>query len=178
MGVVVMGPVGGGRLRVPSEIIQKLIPGGAKSSAELAFRFVISNPNVNCALSGMGSMAMVEENAGVASNQAGLSDDEVVAINAAMEQNKKLAELYCTGCSYCMPCPQDVNIPLNFQLMNYHRVYGLTNFARQEYHKIGTTPWMKAKRADTWFECGECEEKCPQKLQIREQLQETAAALG
>jgi predicted aldo/keto reductase-like oxidoreductase len=178
LGVVVMGPVGGGRLGAPSEVIRNLIPGGARSNAELAFRFVFSNPNVTCALSGMGSLAMVEENARVASNQAALNADEVLAINAAMEQNKRLAELYCTGCSYCMPCLQEVNIPLNFQLMNYHRVYGLTEYARQEYQKIGTNPWMKGKRADACIECGECEEKCPQKLQIREQLQETAAALG
>jgi len=95
-----------------------------------------------------------------------------------MEQNKKLAELYCTGCKYCMPCPNDVNIPLNFQLMNYHRVYGLTDYARREYQKIGTNPWMKGKRADECIECGECEDKCPQKLHICEQLKETAAALG
>lgn len=178
LGVVVMGPVGGGRLGAPSEVIRNLIPGGARSNAELALRFVYSNPNITCALSGMGNLDMVEENARVASNQAALSADEVLAITAAMEQNKRLAELYCTGCSYCMPCPQEVNIPLNFQLMNYHRVYGLTEYARQEYQKIGTNPWMKGKRADACIECGECEEKCPQKLQIREQLQETAAALG
>jgi uncharacterized protein len=178
LGVVVMGPVGGGRLGVPSAVIQRLIPGGAKSSAELALRFVLTNPNITCALSGMGSRSMVEENTVVASNASELSEGEVTAINAAMAQNRKLADLYCTGCSYCMPCPQEVNIPLNFELMNYHRVYSLTDYARQEYTKIGTNPWMKGKRADECIECGECEEKCPQHLNIREQLKETAAALG
>ena len=178
LGVVVMGPVGGGRLGMPSAKIQKLIPGGAKSSAELALRFVLANPNVTCALSGMSTTGMIEENALVASNDSALNADEVLGLTAAMEQNKKLADLYCTGCKYCMPCPQEVNIPLNFELMNYHRVYGLTEYARQEYQKIGTMPWMEGKRADACIECGECEEKCPQKLPIRVQLQETAAALG
>ena len=107
-----------------------------------------------------------------------MSQVEIAALNAAMEQNRTLADLYCTGCAYCMPCPSEVNIPVNFQLMNYHRVYGLTDYARQEYAKIGTTPWVKGKRADECIECGECEEKCPQHLNIREQLIETAAALG
>jgi predicted aldo/keto reductase-like oxidoreductase len=178
LGVVVMGPVGGGRLGVPSEVIQKLIPGGAKSSAELALRFVLTNPNITCALSGMGNLQMVEENTVVASNVAELSEAEISALNGAMEQNRKLADLYCTGCSYCMPCPEEVNIPLNFQLMNYHRVYALTDYARQEYKKIGTNPWMTGKRAEECIECGQCEEKCPQHLNIREQLKETAAALG
>ncbi len=77
-----------------------------------------------------------------------------------------------------MPCPNEVNIPLNFELMNYHRVYGLTEYARQEYHKIGAEEWMPGKRAADCLECGDCEEKCPQKLPIRDQLRETAAALG
>ncbi len=178
LGVVVMGPVGGGRLGAPSEVIQKLIPGGAKSSAELALRFVISNPDVACALSGMGNMQMVDENVETASNESKLSSAEIAAVNAAMEQNKKLSELYCTGCNYCMPCPQEVNIPLNFQIMNYHRVYGLSSYAKEEYKKIGTSEWMKGKRADECIECGVCEEKCPQKIKIRKQLKETAEAMG
>jgi predicted aldo/keto reductase-like oxidoreductase len=178
LGVVVMGPVGGGRLGMPSEVIQRLIPGGAKSSAELALRFVFANPNVSCALSGMSTLKMVEENTTTASVDSVLSEAEVQAVNAAIEQHKKLADLYCTGCSYCMPCPQEVNIPVNFQIMNYHRVYGLTEYARQEYQKIGIEDWMPGKRADACIECGECEEKCPQKIEIRRQLQETHAALG
>lgn len=77
-----------------------------------------------------------------------------------------------------MPCPNDVNIPLNFRIMNYHRVYNLTDYARQEYSNIGTNEWSKGKKADECIECGLCEEKCPQKIEIRKQLKETAKALG
>jgi predicted aldo/keto reductase-like oxidoreductase len=178
LGVVIMGPVGGGRLGAPSEVIQKLMPGKAASNAELALRFVLTNPNVSCALSGMGSMAMVEENARVASNSAPLSADELARVNASMDENKKLAELYCTGCNYCMPCPQGVNIPMNFQFMNYHKVYGITEYARAQYALIGTNDWMKGKKASECTQCGACEKKCPQKIAIRRQLKETAEALG
>jgi predicted aldo/keto reductase-like oxidoreductase len=178
LGVVIMGPVAGGRLGQPSEAIRKLMDGKLDSSAEIALRFVIANKNVSCALSGMGSMEMVEENARTASDETPLSDAELAKIKAAMEQIKKLAELYCTGCNYCMPCPQEINIPLNFQLMNYHRVYGLTQYARDEYAKIGTNDWMKGKKAGDCIGCGACEKKCPQKIAIRKQLQETAAVLG
>lgn len=178
LGVVIMGPVGGGRLGAPSEVIRKLMPGKTASTAELALRFVLSNPNVSCALSGMGSVAMVEENARVASDASPLSADELERINASMDENKKLAELYCTGCNYCMPCPQGVNIPLNFQVMNYHKVYGITEYARGQYAEIGTNDWMKGKQASECIECGLCEEKCPQKIEIRRQLKETAEALG
>ncbi|MDP4183354.1 MAG: aldo/keto reductase [Bacillota bacterium] len=178
LGVLIMGPVGGGRLGAPSETIRNLLHGKVKSSAEIALRFVLSNPNVSCALSGMGSMEMVEENCRIASNESGLSADEVADIKDAMNENKRLEELYCTGCNYCMPCPYEVNIPLNFQLMNYHRVYGITDYAKEQYSQIGMFEWVKGKKAEECVECGLCEEKCPQKLHIREQLKETAALLG
>lgn len=176
LGVAIMGPVAGGRLGEPSETIKRLLPGRA-SSAEIALRFVLSNPNVTCALSGMGSMKMVEENAETASDNTPLSMEETSHINASMEENKRLAELYCTGCGYCMPCPQEVNIPLNFQLMNYHRVYGLTQYAREQYALIGSSEGMKGKKAEDCIECGLCELKCPQKIEIRQQLRKTAEAL-
>ena len=178
LGVVVMGPVGGGRLGLPSQAIQGLLPGKVSSSAQLALRFVLGNEGVNCALSGMGSMQMVEENCAVASNDTPLSAMELEQVNRSMEENRKMADLYCTGCNYCMPCPHDVNIPLNFQLMNYHRVYGLTDYARDQYKQIGSVDWMKGKNAAACVECGLCEDKCPQKIAIRKQLRETAAVLG
>ncbi len=121
---------------------------------------------------------MVEENTRVASDASPLSVEELARVAASMEENKRLEGLYCTGCNYCMPCPAEVDIPLNFQLMNYHRVYKITDYAREQYKMIGTVDWMKGKRADACVECGECEEKCPQKLKICEQLKETAATLG
>ena len=59
-----------------------------------------------------------------------------------------------------------------------HRVYDVTEFARGDYAQIGTVPWLSGKAADACTECGECEEKCPQNIPIREQLKETARALG
>ncbi len=177
LGVVVMGPVGGGRLGAPSQTVQALLPGKAQSSPELALRFVLSNPAVSCALSGMGDESMVEENAHVASTAKPLTKEEQEQVARSMEENKARANLYCTGCNYCMPCPVGVNIPFNFELMNYHRVYDLTAYARQQYAQIGKSPWLKGEKASACVECGECEAKCPQQLKIREQLKETAAMM-
>lgn len=177
LGVVVMGPVGGGKLGAPSPAISNLLPGKVKSSADIALRFVLSNPNVTCALSGMSSVKMVEENVITASNENQLSERELDDIKSSMEENKNLEKLYCTGCNYCMPCPHGVNIPLNFQLMNYHRVYGLTDYAKSQYKDIGNVDWYKGKKAEECIECGICEEKCPQKIEIRKQLKEAIGTL-
>lgn len=178
LGTVVMGPVGGGRLGMPSEAIKKLIKGDIKSSAEMALRYVIANSNVTCALSGMENLTQLEQNVAVAEMDYALSQTELQQVQDSLEEKKKLAELYCTGCNYCMPCPSNVNIPLNFSIMNYHKVYGLTDLAKAQYKEIGTVGHMPGEKADKCIECGLCEEKCPQKIKIREQLKETAKVLG
>ncbi len=181
MGIAIMGPVGGGRLVAPSDQIQNMV-GGSKSTPEVALRFVLSNPNVTLALSGMNSMAMVEENVATASREEPLTAEERQGILDALEEIKRLSDLYCTGCGYCMPCPNDVDIPRNFQLMNYFRVFGLKDYARREYKGLEKRRKRDGTVIEAWaaacVECGECEPKCPQKIPIREQLKETHAALG
>jgi len=176
MGVMIMGPVGGGRLGAPTAGIRDLLPKGSVSSAEIALRFVLSNPNVTCALSGMENTQMVEENCGTASRGEPLSDEERATIFAALEEKEKLADLYCTGCGYCMPCPHGVDIPGNFQLMNTYRVYGLLDHAQWEYREEDLA--RDKSQASFCQECGECEPKCPQKIPIIAQLKETHQALG
>ena len=177
LGVIVMGPLGGGRVSGMPKHMAEELGINVRSSAELALRFVFANPNIDCALSGMGNLQMIEENAAVASNSQPLSNAEVESINQMMQENKKLAELYCTGCSYCMPCPSGINIPHVFQLMNYHKIYGITDYAKKEYGNIGEHG-DEGKKSDACIECGVCETKCPQKIKIREQLKESHKALS
>lgn len=176
MGVVIMGPVGGGRLGAPSEI-QGLLQNAA-STPELALRFVFANPNVTSAISGMNSLAQVDENIRTASRDVQLDEQEKEQLVRAMEERKKLADLYCTGCNYCMPCPQKVDIPRNFSLMNYYRVYDLKDYAKKSYQDFGKGFLKERFAASNCVECGLCETKCPQKLPIIQQLKETHTALG
>jgi len=174
-----MGPVGGGRISGMPPEVAKRFGVKAKSSVEVALRFVMTNPNVDVTLSGMSALAQVEENAAIASNATPLSPAEMLGVAEAMEENKRLSDLYCTGCNYCGPhCPQGIVIPNIFQLMNYHRVYGITEYARVEYQAIGVSPWRKGSKADVCIECGVCEDHCPQKIRIREQLRECHQTLS
>jgi len=185
MGVVVMGPVGGGRLGAPSAQIQSMLGRKTESTAEMALRYVLANPNVHIALSGMENVEMLEENAKVASIKGALTEEELRKVQAMLEENKRLSELYCTGCKYCLPCPQNINIPLVFSHMNAHRVYGITKYAREEYAKF-YKPMEKRDDgekemgvdASKCIGCGQCEAKCPQHLRIIEQLKETHQAIG
>ncbi|HEX2999968.1 MAG TPA: aldo/keto reductase, partial [Armatimonadota bacterium] len=176
IGIVVMGPVGGGRLGATSAVLESLIPGIGRVP-ELALRFVLSNPNVSLALSGMSTLTQVEENVQTAADPISLSAEDTAAIDEQLTRLKKMSDLYCSGCAYCQPCPQEVNIPAIFGLYNMARVYGLWDLGRERYAQLGKVEWMKGKQADACVECGACEEKCPQHLSIREQLAEVHQAL-
>jgi len=178
LGVIVMGPLGGGRvIGLPAELTESLNI-EVKSNVELALRFVFANPNIDCALSGMENIDMLLENVDVSENRDELTSRESTAISEVMVENEKLAQLYCTGCEYCMPCPFEVNIPHIFKMMNYNKVYNLVDFAKEGYAGIGENPWVKGKRADACTECGVCETKCPQKIEIIKQLKESHLALA
>ena len=176
IGVVVMGPVGGGRLGEPSEVLKSVVP-GVKRVPELALRFVLSNPHVNIALSGMSTIEQVEENIGIASDPVTLSENDKEVLTGRLDQLSKIADLYCTGCEYCMPCPIGVDIPEVFDLYNKGRVYGLWGFARARYGQMLKTQRENHLTADACIQCGTCEEKCPQDIPIRKQLKKAHEAL-
>jgi predicted aldo/keto reductase-like oxidoreductase len=174
LGVAVMGPVGGGRLSTPSQAIGGLIGNNSVGTPEVALRFVLANPNVSVALSGMSTDEMIEQNVRIASMTQPLGADEKESIEASLLRFAELSKLYCTGCNYCMPCPMGVKIPRVFELMNLHRVWGLTDTAKSGYQKLV----KKGGSVDPCVLCGNCESKCPQEIKIIEQLQECAALLG
>lgn len=176
IGVTAMGPVGGGRLGVPNDVFAKILP-EVKRIPELALRFVLANPDVTIALSGMSTILQVDENVAVASDGRVLNNNEIRIVEEQLDRLRKMADLYCTGCNYCKPCPHGVNIPRVFGIYNNARVYGLWDHSRQEY-----AGWRKnlpegELQADACVECEECEAKCPQKIPIRKQLKEAHAAL-
>jgi hypothetical protein len=178
LGVVIMGPVGGGKLGAPSELIRGLLSEKPASTAEMAMRFVLANPNADVALSGMSTLAQVEENAAISAKTGHLNATEISQIKKMMEENKKLAELYCTSCDYCKPCPKGIDIPHLFGIMNTHRVYELTAHSIEAYNAtIRGQTWHKSASIADCTKCGVCESKCPQKLPIIKQLEETHATL-
>ena len=168
-GVVVMGPVGGGRLGFPSDRARELV-GDVKSTPELALRFVLSNPGVCVALSGMSTLQQLEENVATAEASGELKAEDHARIAEAIQERKKLSGLYCTGCNYCMPCPDGVDIPSNFEILNHERIFGLGDYARSRYAALG------GKGALCRL-CRTCVPLCPQGLDIPARLADAVTLL-
>lgn len=166
LGVAAMGPVGGGRLAAPADLYTRLTNKPAIATYELAFRFVLGNNNISCALSGMENMEMLLKNVEIARSCSQMEEGEWVQLARAEEQLKKFSELYCTGCAYCQPCPAGIDIPRIFQLYTYHNVYGLSKYAQEQYMQYASG----ANTIRDCIGCAMCEHKCPQKLSIRKDL--------
>jgi uncharacterized protein len=179
--IVVMEPLRGGKLAkdpAPKPVAEVIKNAKRKiSAAEWALQWVWSQPEISVALSGMSAMAQVEENLKIASrSKPGLftaADLETVKkIKAAY---KSLSPIPCTGCRYCQPCPNNVEIPKVFQMYNDAVMYDDMRQGQFMYNSPFGLP--QDHRADACVDCGECIAKCPQKIEIPEWLKKAHAAM-
>jgi predicted aldo/keto reductase-like oxidoreductase len=178
LAVVVMEPLLGGRLADPPRDIRVTMESFAvrRSPAEWAFQWLWDQPEVTVVLSGMSDLRQVEEN---------LRFAEASRIHAFNEADQaliaRIRELYnartvipCTKCGYCMPCPNGVNIPGNFELFNYAHSFDDVASARFRYQFA----LAEAERSGSCIACGVCEEQCPQKIPIAEWMPKVSALLA
>jgi hypothetical protein len=73
-----------------------------------------------------------------------------------------------------MPCPQGVSIPEIFALYNEYSRRRREGDAQREIVKKYQEKIPPEKGAKMCVKCGECEEKCPQQLPIRNLLARAA----
>lgn len=168
LAVVVMEPLFGGTLANPPEAIRALWDEAGKDPADVALRWLWSKPEVATVLSGMSTLEQVKRNVASAEKVPGtFSAEERELIARVRLKYRELSAVPCTACGYCVPCPNGVAIPENFQLLNHVRIHGgsVTNLNRNLYAQM-----PKEKRADSCVACHKCEERCPQQIKISDWL--------
>ena len=176
IGVVVMEPLKGGKLaaNLPADVAEVFDSAAVKRSpAEWALRYVWNDPGVSLALSGMSTMEQVVENLAIAEGGAAdsLTADEVALFRTARTRMAARTKADCTKCRYCQPCPAGVEIPEVLAALNAAAVWDDPN------------PWLAGYTSVTGgaslcTECGQCEDICPQGLQIRDLMKEASALFG
>jgi len=179
-GVIVMSPLAGGVACSPGPDIVAELDKAGTTAAVLGLRFLVSNPNVTAVISGMTSPEEVAENVKAGETGEPLTDEEQRVLAFIQERTKGLGGKFCTSCGYCMPCPEEVNIPGIFRLWNLMRGYGSEGYSKLEYQKLREERhWadFPGKSALECVECGTCEEKCPEKLEIIADLKQAHADL-
>lgn len=173
--LIIMEPIKGGSLaNFAEDITSRFRAMDAEASvASFALRYVGSFDNVKVILSGMSTMKQVEDNLKTFSSFKPLSERESEEIADIVKTLKSRVQNGCTGCRYCMPCPAGVDIPGCFAVWNNYHVY-------QNYSAVKWR-WEEdmgdAKQAKNCIKCGKCEQVCPQKIAIREDLERAQADL-
>jgi uncharacterized protein len=184
LAVMVMEPLRGGALagKLPKEVKQIYDKTGTeRTAAEWALRWVWTHPEVTVVLSGMNDQAQVEENIKTAESALpnSMSQTELSTINSVANSYRRLMKVPCTGCAYCMPCPNGVNIPLNFNVYNNYYMFDQKLYARGWY-ALTLLGMLDGKNADASLckNCGVCAKKCPQHIVIPEELKAVKGTLG
>lgn len=167
--MIIMEPIKGGSLaKLPydgiDELFKKALPEASTSS--WALRYAGSFDNVKVVLSGMSTMAQVEDNLDTFAHFEPLNETEQRIIEQVADALNKRVQNGCTGCRYCMPCPAGVDIPRCFGIWNRYHIYENVNETKWSWtHNIEAE-----KKASNCIKCGKCEQACPQHIAIREDL--------
>ncbi|MCL2016799.1 MAG: aldo/keto reductase [Defluviitaleaceae bacterium] len=179
MAVAIMEPLRGGGLTKAPKVVADLYENFPikRQPTEWAFRHLVNYPEVSTVVSGMTTLEQLKDNLAMFSQPdmkaSCLTDDEKKLIAAAREGYESIVTIPCTGCNYCVPCPQNVEIPRAFALYNDAHRFGHFDQPRRSY--------MFTRRAnrDASFctACGVCIDKCPQEINIPEDLKVAHAAL-
>jgi predicted aldo/keto reductase-like oxidoreductase len=177
--LVIMEPLRGGGLANASAPVQAIYDSypEKRTPAEWAFRQVINHPEVSCILSGMSTLQQLKENIALFSRPDAvpgcLSDRELTILKKAKAAYESVATVPCTACEYCLPCPSGVDIPGIFFRYNSGNMFGSFNQPKRSYL------FLKRQKRDAarCIECGACEKKCPQHIDIIRQLKVAHASL-
>jgi len=179
--VVIMEPLLGGRLaRVPVQaltMMKEIHP--EDSAAKWAFRYAGTPDNVLTVLSGMVYMEHLQENIRTYAPLEPLNEKEYETLEDITEILVNSEYIQCTTCQYCMPCPYGLDIPGVFAHYNQCVSAGkMLKSSKDENYRNARRAFLvgydrsvpKLRQADHCLECKECVPKCPQRINIPEEM--------
>ena len=167
--VMVMEPVRGGYLAtIDSERAKPFLElEPQRSIASWAIRWVESLPQVAVVLSGMSDLQQLEDNVATMTNFEPMNEQELAAIDRVVEEIRKVNEIPCTGCRYCMDCPMGVDIPEIFSIYSQYKIFGKEKAFVQDYEEVVE----HGNGAEHCVRCMACTTKCPQMIAIPDKLE-------
>lgn len=167
--VMVMEPVRGGYLAtIDSERAKPFLELEPQCSiASWAIRWVESLPQVAVVLSGMSDLQQLEDNVATMTHFEPMNEQELAAIDRVVEEIRKVNEIPCTGCRYCMDCPMGVDIPEIFSIYSQYKIFGKEKAFVQDYEEVVE----HGNGAEHCVRCMACTTKCPQMIAIPDKLE-------
>ena len=174
--VVIMEPVKGGALATLTDEVaapfRALDPNA--SNASFAIRYAASLDGIIAVLSGMSTLAQVEDNVSFMDDFKKLDERERAAVDQVVENLSKVKTIGCTSCKYCVEgCPMQINIPRVISALNVNIKYSNLSDAKRQ---LGFATREGGKPSEC-ISCQACEGVCPQHLPIADIMARAAETL-
>ena len=176
--IVVMEGLRGGKLAKNPPGLQELFGAAPTQRTPVgwALHWLWDQPEIKVVLSGMTTLDQVKENMALADEArvGGLSPAEQVVITQAREWLLARSPIDCTRCRYCMPCPSGVAIPDMLWFINDAVMYDAMADKAFDY-KNYVSPEDNASNCTA---CLECEQVCPQSIEISSWMEIIHSTMG
>lgn len=176
--VVIMEGLLGGRLANAPDNVQAIYDAFPvkRSPVEWAFRWLCNRPEVATVLSGVVDLEQTKDNLRIFDSvEVGcMTQEELDLIDEVRDAYNSRTKVGCTGCAYCMPCPQGVDIPGAFTAWNNASLYNDLKNGNANYKKLVD----EGKAPTKCVECGLCLSVCPQQIDIIDMLKNVTADLA
>lgn len=177
--VIIMEPLKGGLLANPPETVADILKKDDPnvSIASWGIRYAANLEGVLVVLSGMSNLQQMEDNISYMKEFDGLTIKQAESIEKARGELNRIPLIPCTTCNYCAKvCPMEIGISGEFTAKNIFTLYqDLPRAKHQEGWLVGG---HGRKLAAECIKCGQCEEVCPQHIQIRDELEKVAELFG
>ena len=170
--IVVMEPVKGGMLSALPQAAEDLFKASKPDSsvASWAVRYAASLPGASCLLSGMSTVEQMRDNLKTYDPFKPITSEDLDIINTVLLELSTVATIPCTSCKYCLAdCPEGIEIPVCFSLYN-----DVKRGAEQWNLRLSYKSIPGGRRAEDCVACGACVSRCPQHINVPDELKAVA----
>jgi predicted aldo/keto reductase-like oxidoreductase len=141
-------------------ICMKPMAGGMVDNASIAFKYLFQFPDI-LPVPGIEKIAEIEEIVRIFKESSGMTPSDKKEM---VKIKETLGSKFCHRCDYCQPCTVGIPISGVLTIKSFYKRVPPERF-------VAMTASSMEKAANC-ADCGECENRCPYNLPIREMLKE------
>ncbi|MGH7142824.1 MAG: aldo/keto reductase [Planctomycetota bacterium] len=174
MGVLIISPTDkGGLLQKPSDTLAALVK--PFTPIGINTRWTMCQPGVTTLTLGAANPQEFAEQLAVVDSPPQLTAQEIALLDRVDQRLRtKLGATWCSNCWECLPCPENILIPEVLRLRNLTLGLDMGQFGKYRYNMFEQAGhWFPGQQATKCTDCGDCNPRCPEKLDIPTLIRET-----